>query len=828
MGIKGLHKALSFCTIKDNLRNHRNSIVAVDASSWMHRSVYSISEKFVEATDRDHLDDWCVRVSARYIIARCKELIEIFGMRAVYLVMDGTRIPLKADETHDRDRKRQQNLAEARRLKKSGERWKAEDKYKSCIRIRDVFSKAVMREVKQAFVKYGRVHLVNSPYEADSQLARLVLDGVADAVITEDSDVLVYSAAAHVSFPILFKLDRKTGDCDCIEMDWLLSFNPDEAVKHVTRNNTLEVILRRLASRQAKRRGFGVRLFIQGCILAGCDYTKNIEGIGITNAFKLVRDNSFRDNSSRFRKILESLPNKTKQKININEYEEILAKSEAIFFYHPVLHIDGNIKPLLTPRLSPNEYGDDHHFTDHYPYMSRFKDDWSFLGSISPQHNSKLAQIMNTTVERKGRAPVEPNKTQKNLLSVLTNKRDYSELLSPTQSKVVYNPYKKSKFHNDNGFCKNIIPKRQSNSTEVSGDMTKLLLKSDPRFAKRSFSSSAKETSISKVSKALCLPRAGSSSRTSSQSFGLKKIPVQSFFLPRSTKKQNSNSSKKISTVGSCRFNYDPKVYTTIRETSSAPLNRSIVSEDTVIKDNKNERIAFHTRGDGIHNSGRHNFYDLTNSNVCESNELQDQAINRTRESSENTKQDRAVHHVPPKIVLTAKRKVYNNIDEKLDKPFPTDKVDETEQSKIQNSKYFRKRTAARRVTLECFLSPACTGTSDDVCETLILPKSNGGKEITFLETRGRAEGKGTCGLANSAVDQKREKKTENSKLFSQNNFFMGKSGSPSEVMKLKPHTDFNASKLRRGTSSERPSSFSYSSLNTFFSPRRTSNKKYR
>eukprot|EP00536_Pseudo-nitzschia_multiseries_P010240 jgi/Psemu1/110816/gw1.306.2.1 len=269
MGIKGLHKALAFCTVKDNLRNYRNTIVAVDTSSWMHKSVYSISEKFVESTARGSLDQGCVRVSARYIIGRCKELIEAFGIRAVYLVMDGKRIPLKAEESQDRDQKRLQNLEEARRFKRTGQRWKAEDRYKSCIRIKDDFTRAVIREVEQAFCKYGRVFFVNSPHEADSQLTRLVLDGVADAVITEDSDVLVYSAASHKAFPILFKLDRKTGACDSINMEC---------------KNTLEFILRRFASKQVSTRGVGVRLFVQGCILSGCDYRKNIEGIGTTNA----------------------------------------------------------------------------------------------------------------------------------------------------------------------------------------------------------------------------------------------------------------------------------------------------------------------------------------------------------------------------------------------------------------------------------------------------------------------------------------------------------------------------------------------------------------
>ena len=34
MGIKGLHKALSFCTIKDSLENYSGKRLAIDTSSW--------------------------------------------------------------------------------------------------------------------------------------------------------------------------------------------------------------------------------------------------------------------------------------------------------------------------------------------------------------------------------------------------------------------------------------------------------------------------------------------------------------------------------------------------------------------------------------------------------------------------------------------------------------------------------------------------------------------------------------------------------------------------------------------------------------------------
>jgi hypothetical protein len=311
-------------------------------------------------------------------------LTEVFGIKALYLVMDGKRCPLKADETQDREEKRRQNLVEARKFKRLGQRDKSEDKYKACIRIRDEFTRAVMKAVEEQFSGHNCVFIVWSPYEADAQLTKLCIDHVADAVVTEDSDVLVYSAAAHIVFPVLFKLDRSSGACDMISMDWLLSSTCAEAAKAVSTNNTLEVILRRFAARQSKRPGFGVRLFVQSCVLAGSDYSINmLDGIGLIGAFKLVRDNAHRNDNVRFRKILEALPSKTKQKVSIDDYEERLAKSEAVFYYHYVKHTDGNVKPLIEPRLSHEENGDNHHFTDHFPCLSRWGDEWSFLGKSS-------------------------------------------------------------------------------------------------------------------------------------------------------------------------------------------------------------------------------------------------------------------------------------------------------------------------------------------------------------------------------------------------------------------------------------------------------------
>eukprot|EP00534_Pseudo-nitzschia_fraudulenta_P004233 CAMPEP_0201135696 /NCGR_PEP_ID=MMETSP0850-20130426/54458_1 /ASSEMBLY_ACC=CAM_ASM_000622 /TAXON_ID=183588 /ORGANISM="Pseudo-nitzschia fraudulenta, Strain WWA7" /LENGTH=805 /DNA_ID=CAMNT_0047406891 /DNA_START=1253 /DNA_END=3672 /DNA_ORIENTATION=- len=761
MGIKGLHKALSFCTVKDNLRNYRNAIVAVDTSSWMHRSVYSISEKFVETTDSGRLDEGCVLVSAGYIIARCKELIEAFGIRAVYLVMDGKRIPLKEDETQERDNKRQQNLTEARRFKNAGQIWKAEDKYKSCIRIRDGFTRAVIREVKKAFSTYGRVHFVNSPHEADSQLTRLVLDGVADAVITEDSDVLVYSAAAHKAFPILFKLDRKTGDCDSINMDWLLSVGFEESSKTLKSNNTLELIFRRLAARQAKRRGFGVRLFVQGCILAGCDYRKNIEGIGTTNAFKLVRDNAFRNDSVRFRKILDSLPKKTKEKIDIDNYEEILAKSEAIFFYHPVLHTDGNVKPLLTPRLSPDECGDEHHFTDHYPFMSRFQGDWSFLGTIRSGPDTSVADTSSTREEHQPLEVVEPTKDRVDSSSLPTKKRDLTRLSSSTRPKIIHNPYKKAKSHGakesplssledrnintytnpGNNISSQMQPKAQ---TKKAGDITKFLSKPDPRYARRSFSSC---TTMVKGSRASSLSGASSSFQLLSGSIVSKKSAGRSFFLTQADKETKS-SHNRVSGIGHGRFVYDSKIHDT--ENTSA----SSYSQPKMFKSFSSRLETERKRSDTVvfssNNPDPQDFYDLTTSNSSDSDELDDDGdddddddggggggnVNRTSESDTVAEKERRITLVPPEDTPTTEGQDCNDSRDTVDRSSSTNQSCESEQGDPTTSKYFLKKTNSRRVTLDAIDNFTSPEISSFVGEQSILPNPIDYDPATCPETR--------------------------------------------------------------------------------------------
>ena len=52
------------------------------------------------------------------------------------------------------------------------------------------------------------MEVIVAPYEADPQLAYLCHIGYCDGVMTEDSDILVYSAVCGTPFPILYKFDK--------------------------------------------------------------------------------------------------------------------------------------------------------------------------------------------------------------------------------------------------------------------------------------------------------------------------------------------------------------------------------------------------------------------------------------------------------------------------------------------------------------------------------------------------------------------------------------------------------------------------------------------
>jgi len=376
------------------------------------------------------------------MVKRCEELLTHAGVKRVYLVFDGERCPLKAVTNQEREEKRRKNLAEARRLTKLGKRDEALDKYKACIKVvpwmAESVAKAVAQKWKRGFAE-AQVVCVFSPYEADAQLAKLCVDGLADAVVTEDSDVLVYSAACNCSFPIIYKLDRDRGHCDVISMDWLLSsstlssslplrpsdddfgfssirrlLTPREIAGETKKSGASKTKkaaggallshLLAMTSREARNGGSGARMFVQACVLAGCDYAPSqLAGVGLVGAFKIIKENAHREPDCRFLHALKSIP---KEKILAgdddldhatsglkredvsavaHEYEELLVKSECVFYFHRVLDKNGKVVPLVELKNGASLLGQDNKenkVTDFLPCTKRFGGD-SFVGDLN-------------------------------------------------------------------------------------------------------------------------------------------------------------------------------------------------------------------------------------------------------------------------------------------------------------------------------------------------------------------------------------------------------------------------------------------------------------
>ena len=516
--------------IQHNIRQFANKSLAIDASSWLHKAGYTCSARLVESIESKTRDPQAEKSYSDYMIRRCEGLLRDAKISTIYLVFDGVRVPLKRGTNADREAKRQANLKEARRLISIGRRKEAEEKYKLCVKGTEMMARVVCAAVQRKWGKSGPVKCVFAPYEADSQLAKLCVDGLAHAVVTEDSDVLVYSAVSRRPFPIIYKLDKKNGSCDVVTMDWLLnskfltssgvnggrrrrrdlesdsdddsSDEEDEATMHVGEkkvnvasssmndveehpseidygddNNMMFAPIRRalplpssngngrgrskgtgsellsflraFASREVTNPGAGVRLFVQACVLSGCDYVaNNMSKVGPIGAFKMVKENAHRDPTIRFERILrgakisvdatekasndldddvhgddifDSLLPSASDDQRKEKYEELLSQSEAVFYYHLVKDVDADeIVPLVAHKLNDDrctillEVGE-----KFKPSLKRFESGVaSFVGSAEEalkKINKPAPPIQQSNggwmTTSKGRAFINNNKT---------------------------------------------------------------------------------------------------------------------------------------------------------------------------------------------------------------------------------------------------------------------------------------------------------------------------------------------------------------------------------------------------------------------------------
>eukprot|EP00457_Paulinella_chromatophora_P002696 gb/GEZN01002701.1/.p1 GENE.gb/GEZN01002701.1/~~gb/GEZN01002701.1/.p1 ORF type:complete len:701 (-),score=78.66 gb/GEZN01002701.1/:287-2362(-) len=244
MGIQGLLPLLKSVMSPVNVSAYAGQRVGVDAYCWLHRAAFTCGREVSTGQETDKFVSWCMeRVN----------MLKHQGVEPV-LVFDGGKLPQKQLTDQKRSDARCMHRKKAEALWAEGNEGAATKFFQKSISIsHDVAFQLITRLQKE------EVEYVVAPYEADAQLTYLANSGYIAAVISEDSDLLVFGCSR-----VLFKMD-KFGNGE--EIRW----RNVEACEEVN-----------LANWTPER-------FQHMCILSGCDYLESLPGMGLKKAHGFLK-----------------------------------------------------------------------------------------------------------------------------------------------------------------------------------------------------------------------------------------------------------------------------------------------------------------------------------------------------------------------------------------------------------------------------------------------------------------------------------------------------------------------------------------------------------
>ncbi|XP_074316592.1 exonuclease 1 [Silene latifolia] len=252
MGIKDLLRFMKPYVEPIHIKKYAGKRVGIDAYSWLHKGAYSCSMELCLNSEGEKKYQYINYFMHRINLLRHHKITPV-------VIFDGGNIPCKAVTENDRYRHRKANREMAMEKLREGNINAASDLFQRAISITPAMAHQLIQVLRQE-----NVELTVAPYEADAQLAYLSnlaeSEGGIQAVISEDSDLLAYGCPS-----VIFKMD-KFGNGEEIALDKVFSSTD---LKPSFRN-------------------FNRVLFIEMCVLAGCDFLPSVPGIGIAKAHSLV------------------------------------------------------------------------------------------------------------------------------------------------------------------------------------------------------------------------------------------------------------------------------------------------------------------------------------------------------------------------------------------------------------------------------------------------------------------------------------------------------------------------------------------------------------
>ncbi|KAJ3220265.1 Rad2 nuclease [Dinochytrium kinnereticum] len=159
----------------------------------------------------------------------------------------------------------------------------------------------LIKALQKENIKY-----VVAPYEADAQLAYMEKMKKVSAVLTEDSDLLVFGCQK-----VIVKLDMN--------------------------GSAVEINAADFGKIPAFKRGWSLREFRHACILSGCDYLPSLKGVGLKKAFAAVSEYRTGErvikNWKKWGKVINA------PKVH-DSYEEEFRKADMTFLHQRVFDVD--------------------------------------------------------------------------------------------------------------------------------------------------------------------------------------------------------------------------------------------------------------------------------------------------------------------------------------------------------------------------------------------------------------------------------------------------------------------------------------------------------
>ncbi|KAI9205019.1 PIN domain-like protein [Polychytrium aggregatum] len=301
MGIQGLLPFLKEIRREIHLSELRGLRIAVDGYVWLHRAAFGCALELMQSHETSKYVDFFMR---QVYILKEHEIEPV-------IVFDGAPLPMKRSTEIERRQRRDQQRAKGMQLLRAGKKLEAIECFQRSVNITPVMAYHVIKALK-----HREINFVVAPYEADAQMAYLERTGYVDAVLSEDSDLLVFGVKRLIT-----KLDRG--------------------------GNAIEICgdnIMRVSALAAQSWNFSK--FRQMCIMSGCDYLASPHGIGLQKAAK------FLENKRDAYQVIQSWINwgkAVKAPDLPPNYEESFRRAEWTFLHQRVFDPESRSLAYLTP-----------------------------------------------------------------------------------------------------------------------------------------------------------------------------------------------------------------------------------------------------------------------------------------------------------------------------------------------------------------------------------------------------------------------------------------------------------------------------------------------